>query len=101
MRRFVPPILAALALLAGSTQAATPATPAPLQHVHGKVVAVDPQHGTFQLHHDPFPAMPMAMTMVVRAKRAADLKRLKPGETIDATVDVNRDPWVATSIVVR
>jgi Cu/Ag efflux protein CusF len=85
----------ASAAMALSIAATTPSTTA---HVHGKVVAIDAAHGTFQLHHDPFPAMPMAMTMEVRPKNPADLHALHVGEIIDLNVDISVEPWPATGI---
>ncbi len=70
----------------------------PVAHIHGKIVSIDVKKGTFQIHHDPFPAMPMAMTMEVEPKNRADLKKLHVGETIDATVDTSIVPWPGTDI---
>lgn len=67
-------------------------------HIHGKIVAIDAARGTFQIHHDPFPLMPMAMTMEAKPKNPADLKRLHVGEAIDCTVDTTIVPWPATDI---
>lgn len=69
-----------------------------LSQIHGTVVAVDRAHGTFRIHHDAFPAMPMAMTMDVRPKHPADLRTLHVGERIDATVDISTEPWIGTGI---
>jgi len=70
----------------------------PVAHIHGKIVSIDAKKGTFQIHHDPFPAMPMAMTMEVEPKNHADLKKLHVGETITATVDTSIVPWPGTEI---
>ena len=67
-------------------------------HIHGKIVSIDAKHGTFLIHHDPFPQMSMAMTMQVRPKHPADLAKLHPGEIVDATVDMHSDPWVLSNI---
>jgi Cu/Ag efflux protein CusF len=76
------------------------ASPPPIAvaHIHGKVVAIDASRGTFQIHHDPFPAMPMAMTMEVEPKKKSDLRTLHVGEMIDATVDTSVVPWLGTAI---
>ena len=70
----------------------------PIAHIHGRVVSIDRRHGTFFIHHDPFAAMPMAMTMEVQPKQRADLRKLHVGETIDATIDTSIVPWPATDI---
>jgi Cu/Ag efflux protein CusF len=77
-----------LTLLAAST----------IAHIHGRIVSIDARRGTFEIHHDPFAAMPMAMTMEVQPKRRADLRRLRVGEIIDATIDTAIVPWPATDI---
>jgi Cu/Ag efflux protein CusF len=69
-----------------------------IQHIHGRIVAIHTKRGTFQIHHDPFPAMPMAMTMEAQPKRAADLAKLHVGEVIDATIDTTVVPWPAWNI---
>jgi Cu/Ag efflux protein CusF len=82
-----------MALLAAVTIAASS-----IAHIHGRIVSIDPKRGTFLIHHDPFPAMPMSMTMEAQPKNPADLRRLHVGETIDATIDTSVDPWPATDI---
>jgi Cu/Ag efflux protein CusF len=77
--------------------AVTP-SPAAIAHIHGKIVSIDLSHGTFLIHHDPFPMMPMAMTMPVAPKNKADLKKLHVGEIVDVTVDTSIDPWPGTDI---
>jgi Cu/Ag efflux protein CusF len=72
--------------------------PAAIAHIHGRIVSIDAAHGTFQIHHDPFPLMPMAMTMPVQPRNPADLKKLHVGEVIDATIDTSIDPWPGTNI---
>jgi Cu/Ag efflux protein CusF len=74
------------------------ASPAPIEQIHGRVVAIDAKHGTFEIHHDPIPAMPMAMTMLVQPKHAGDLKKLHVGEVINATIDTTAVPWTAWNI---
>jgi Cu/Ag efflux protein CusF len=69
-----------------------------IAHIHGRIVSIDEHHGTFFIHHDPFAAMPMAMTMEVQPKHRADLQKLHVGETIDATIDTSVVPWPATDI---
>jgi Cu/Ag efflux protein CusF len=78
----------AVSLLAAST----------IAHIHGRIVSIDMRRGTFEIHHDPFAAMPMAMTMEVEPKRRSDLRRLRVGEIIDATIDTSIVPWPATDI---
>jgi Cu/Ag efflux protein CusF len=82
-------------VVASATAAPTPQT---IAHIHGRIVSIDPKTGTFQIHHDPFPMMPMAMTMPVAPKNPADLKKLHVGEVIDATIDTSIDPWPGTNI---
>ena len=69
-----------------------------IAHIHGRIISIDPKSGTFLIHHDPFKQMPMAMTMEVQPKNPADLKKLRVGEIIDATIDTGVDPWPATDI---
>jgi Cu/Ag efflux protein CusF len=91
--------LTVLGVLASVVAVATAApTPQTIAHIHGKIVSIDPARHTFLIHHDPFPMMPMAMTMEVEPKDHADLAKLHVGEVIDATVDTSIDPWPATQI---
>ena len=69
-----------------------------IAHIHGTIVKIDPKRGTFMIHHDPFPIMPMAMTMEVEPKVRADLRKLRVGEVIYATVDTAVVPWPGTDI---
>jgi Cu/Ag efflux protein CusF len=69
-----------------------------IAHIHGTIVKMDRARGTFMIHHDPFPLMPMAMTMEVEPKRRSDLQKLHVGEVIDATVDTAIVPWPGTDI---
>jgi Cu/Ag efflux protein CusF len=69
-----------------------------IAHIHGKIVQIDRAHGIFLIHHDPFPMMPMAMTMQVQPVHAADLARLHVGEYVDATIDTSIVPWPGTNI---
>ena len=73
-------------------------SPSAIARIHGRIVKIDPARGTFLIHHDPFPAMPMAMTMEVAPKQRADLKKLHRGEVVDLTVDIAVEPWVGTGI---
>jgi len=82
-------------VVASATAAPTPQT---IAHIHGRIVSIDKARGTFLIHHDPFPLMPMAMTMEVAPKRRADLTTLHVGEIIDATIDTSIDPWPGTDI---
>jgi Cu/Ag efflux protein CusF len=70
----------------------------PMARIHGKIVLIDPKRGTFMIHHDPFPAMPMAMTMEVEPKHRSDLRKLHAGEVVDVTIDTRVEPWVGTDI---
>ncbi len=74
------------------------ASPPTIAHLHGTIVKIDRERGTFMIHHDPFPSMPMAMTMEVEPKRRSDLQKLHVGEVIDATVDTTIVPWPGTDI---
>jgi Cu/Ag efflux protein CusF len=69
-----------------------------IAHIHGTIVKIDRTRGTFMIHHDPFPLMPMSMTMEVEPKRRADLTKLHVGEVIYATIDTSVDPWPGTDI---
>ena len=82
-------------VIAAATAAPTPQT---IAHIHGRIVSIDAKAGTFQIHHDPFPLMPMSMTMPVAPTHPADLKKLHVGEIVDATVDISVDPWPGTDI---
>ncbi len=82
-------------IVASATMAPAHSTVA---HIHGRIVAIDAQRGTFQIHHDPFPLMPMAMTMDVAPVHRADLRRLHVGEVVDATIDTAIVPWPGTDI---
>lgn len=77
--------------------ACRPASAAALR-VHGVVLAVEAQNGQIVLRHDAFDNMP-AMTMPF-AVPAAELRALRPGNEIDATVDTARDPWTLSDISV-
>jgi Cu/Ag efflux protein CusF len=77
---------------------ATPPPPVTVAHIHGRIVAIDARRGTFQIHHDPFPMMPMAMTMDVAPVHRADLAHLHVGEIVDATVDTAIVPWPGRDI---
>jgi Cu/Ag efflux protein CusF len=74
------------------------ATSLAIAHIHGTIVKIDRARGTFMIHHDPFPAMPMAMTMEVEPKVRADLRTLHVGEAIYATVDTSIVPWAGSNI---
>jgi Cu/Ag efflux protein CusF len=73
-------------------------SPSAIARIHGKIVKIDPVRGTFMIHHDPFPAMPMAMTMEVEPKNRSDLKQLRVGEYINVTIDTTIVPWPGTDI---
>ncbi len=85
-------VCAALVLTIAAT------APVAIAHIHGTIVKIDRTRGTFMIHHDPFPMMPMAMTMEVAPKRAADLRKLHVGEVIYATIDTSIVPWPGTDI---
>jgi len=86
--------------IVGAGMALTVAATSPLTiaHIHGTIVKIDSARGTFTIHHDPFPIMPMAMTMEVEPVRHADLRKLHVGEVISATIDTTVYPWPATDI---
>ena len=69
-----------------------------IAHIHGTIAKIDPNRGTFMIHHDPFPIMPMSMTMEVEPKVRADLRKLHVGEVIYATVDTAVVPWPGSDI---
>jgi Cu/Ag efflux protein CusF len=83
------------AVIASATAAPTPQT---IAHIHGRIVSIDTKAGTFQIHHDPFPMMPMAMTMAVKPKNRALVTTLHVGEIVNATVDTSIYPWPGTDI---
>ena len=87
---------AAVGAFLALTLAAT--APQTIAHIHGTIVKIDPARRTFMIHHDPFPLMPMAMTMEVEPKRPADLRKLHVGEVIYATIDTSIVPWPGTDI---
>lgn len=86
--------------LAGAVMALTIAAGAPqtIAHIHGTIVKIDPARHSFMIHHDPFPLMPMAMTMEVKPVQPAALRKLHAGEVIYATVDTAIYPWPGTDI---
>jgi Cu/Ag efflux protein CusF len=73
-------------------------SPLAIARIHGTIMKIDPKRGTFTIHHDPFPVMPMAMTMEVEPTRRAELAKLHVGEVIDVTVDTTVVPWPGTNI---
>ncbi len=81
--------------IASATAAPSPQT---IAHIHGRIVSIDAKDGTFQIHHDPFPMMPMAMTMAVQPKDRAVIRTLHVGEIVNATVDTSIYPWPGTDI---
>jgi hypothetical protein len=85
---------------AGAIMALTIAASAPqtIAHIHGKIVKIDPARHTFSIDHDPFPMMPMEMTMDVEPVRHAELRKLHVGEVIFATIDTSIYPWPGTDI---
>jgi Cu/Ag efflux protein CusF len=89
-------VLRALPLLAALAVAVTSSG---IARIHGRVTAIDAKRGVFRIHHDPFRLMPMSMTMEVRPKRPADLRRIRVGEVIDVTIDTSIVPWPGTDIV--
>jgi Cu/Ag efflux protein CusF len=91
------PFLKAIAC-AAMVLAVVAASPAVMSRIHGRIVRIDPARGTFLIHHDPFAAMPMAMTMEVAPKHRSDLRRLHVGETVNVTVDTSISPWPGTDI---
>lgn len=92
------PVRAAQAESVTAPPGITIAALSPIARIHGKIVQIDPAHGIFMIHHDPFPAMPMAMTMEVEPKHGSDLRKLHVGEVVDVTIDTRIVPWVGTDI---
>ena len=86
--------------LAGAVIALTVAAGAPqtIAHIHGTIVKIDPARHTFMIDHDPFPMMPMEMTMEVEPVAHAELRKLRVGEVIFATIDTSIYPWTGTDI---
>jgi Cu/Ag efflux protein CusF len=82
-------------LLALTIAATAPQT---IAHIHGTIVKIDLKRSTFMIHHDPFPLMPMSMTMEVEPVHRADLRKLYVGEVIYATIDTSIVPWPGTDI---
>jgi Cu/Ag efflux protein CusF len=90
MSRFVLVCFAALVGAIGVHPTAAVAKLSPIARIHGKIVQINPARGTFLIHHEPFAAMPMAMTMEVEPKHRADLRKLHVGTRIV--------PWPGTDI---
>jgi Cu/Ag efflux protein CusF len=90
--------LLSLAAVSNVVPAFAAATPQTIAHLHGTITKIDPKRGTFMIHHDPFPMMPMAMTMEVQPKNPGDLKKVHVGEVITVTVDTAIVPWPGTDI---
>jgi Cu/Ag efflux protein CusF len=86
------------AALTRPLQAYVVAATSSLARIHGTIVSIDRKNGTLLIHHDPFPGMPMSMTMQAKPKTGTDLKRLHNGEVIDATADTSIEPWPLTGI---
>ena len=86
--------------LVGAIMALTVAASAPqtIAHIHGTIVKIDPARHTFMIDHDPFPMMPMEMTMEVEPVQHAQLRKLHVGEVIYATIDTSIYPWPGTDI---
>ena len=83
---------------AGMVLALAANAPHTIAHIHGTIMNIDRTRGTFTIHHDPFPMMPMAMTMEVEPVHHSDLAKLHAGEVIYATVDTASVPWPGTDI---
>ncbi|HXP92009.1 MAG TPA: copper-binding protein [Candidatus Binatia bacterium] len=84
-------------LIAVGTSAAGEAA---TSQIHGTIVSVDSAHRTVEIHHDPFAAMPMSMTMVVKVPNAADLAKLHKGTIVNADIDTSKDPWILSHVKV-
>lgn len=66
--------------------------------MHGKVLSVNAADKSARIDAGPIGDWMGAMTMNYPVKDEADLAKLTPGTTFDATVFVNGDDfWVATS----
>jgi hypothetical protein len=83
---------------AGTVLTIAATAPPAIAHIHGTIVKIDRQRGTFMIHHDPFALMPMSMTMEVEPKRPSELAKLHVGEVVDATVNTAIVPWPGTDI---
>jgi len=92
------PVRAAQVQVISGQPSITIAALSPIARIHGKIVLIDRKRGTFMIHHDPFPAMPMAMTMEVEPKHRSDLGKLHVGEVVDVIIDTRIDPWPGTDI---
>jgi hypothetical protein len=83
---------------AGMVLALAATSPLAIEHIHGTIVKIDHKRNTFMIHHDPFPSMPMSMTMEVEPVHHSDLHKLHVGEVIYATIDTTIVPWPGTNI---
>ena len=77
-----------------------PLTPAfaETSHVHGTIVIIDAKQQQVQIHHDPFPPMPMVMTMIFQVPDKAVFSALRVGMVVDADVDLDKTPWSLSNI---
>lgn len=67
-------------------------------HVHGTIVDVDATKQQVQIHHDPFPAMPMVMTMIFQVPDKTTFSQLRVGMIVDGDVDTDKTPWSLSNI---
>src|SRR5580698_6774930 len=89
-----------ISAIVGPVMALTIAATGPqtIAHIHGTIVKIDPARHTFMIDHDPFPMMPMEMTMEVEPVQHAQLRKLHVGEVVFATIDTSIYPWPGTDI---
>jgi protein SCO1/2 len=66
-------------------------TPVDRYHLQGKVLATSPAAGEITIQHGDIPGFMPAMTMAYKLKNPADMRKLKPGDTISADVLVHSD----------
>lgn len=80
----------AAVLLAADGACSKPAPPIPIKtyNLHGVVVSLDRQDHTAKVQHQEIKGFMEAMTMDYAVKDSADWAKLRPGETIDATLYV-------------
>ncbi len=86
-------LIALISLLLGAT--ACNSTPPPTQHyaLTGKVESVDNSHQTISVDGDAVAGFMPAMTMDYKVKNPEEIKLLKPGDSISATLVKQQDDY--------
>ena len=92
--RFLPLAVLAALLLAACHSAAPPK----LYPIHGEIKALDEKTQTATIKHEKIGDWMDAMTMEFPVKPETEFRKLKVGQTIDATVVVNDDKFYVTDI---